>query len=219
MGAPTFRRGNIGESRSKAATPTTASAPTPREGAARPNRYGGKCTNCGVWIEAGQGNLVGRAGSWGVEHIGACPEPGSEANKVAEAKASEPTHQVNVVNGEALYDGIYTLETATAHRTFRLKTQALDDDFMPGKQIVQHLVGADNERDYQSIGHIFNGRLSVWKKHQDRKTLVADLHTFLADPHGEHVVQSINCFRCGRTLTVPASVHNGLGPECAKRGL
>jgi len=26
------------------------------------------------------------------------------------------------------------------------------------------------------------------------------------------------CARCGRTLTVPASLHRGLGPECAKKG-
>ena len=26
------------------------------------------------------------------------------------------------------------------------------------------------------------------------------------------------CYRCGRTLTVPASVHRGLGPECARKG-
>jgi len=32
-----------------------------------------------------------------------------------------------------------------------------------------------------------------------------------------HALSSGNCLACLRTLTVPASIHRGLGPDCAAR--
>lgn len=221
MGAPTFRPRNFNPQQGAAPKPQPTAPANP--GALRTNKYGGKCANCGVYVPEGAGMVEKRGTGWAVMHIQPCPEPGSEATKVAEAAAAEPKHEQNVVKGQPLFDGIYTYETPTAYRTFRLRTQGLDDDFMPGKQIIEYLTGADNEHDYTSFGHLLPARngvtLRVWKKHQDKVTLVKDAEAFLADPHGEHVLASVNCYRCGRTLTVPASVHNGLGPECAKKGM
>ena len=41
-----------------------------------------------------------------------------------------------------------------------------------------------------------------------------------SDPKGAgeaYALESANCFRCGRKLTVPVSIHRGLGPECASK--
>lgn len=197
-----------------AAPQRTQQNPAARQADYKPNQYGGKCHACGVYVPAQQGMLVGsRQTGWGVQHV-ECPADGQAAPQEQAA-----THQQNVINGEPLFDGIYTYETLTAHRTFRLRTQGLDEDFMPGVQIIQHLTGPDNTHDYESFGHIKGGRLYVWKRFSGRETLVNAAKEFLADPHGDNVVAAINCYRCGKTLTVPASVHNGLGPDCARRGM
>ena len=41
----------------------------------------------------------------------------------------------------------------------------------------------------------------------------------LGKPHGVEFWHEGRCCRCGRTLTVPKSVADGIGPECAGRGL
>lgn len=211
MGAPQFRRGTIGQKAVQAEEKTPTPGPVDTSNI-RKNKFGAKCVNCGVFVPENTGRLEKNNGKWEVSHIPPCPDVATDV-----AAQPEVQHEPNVFNGETLYDGIYTYETLTAHRTFRLRTQGLDDDFMPGAQIVQHLTGPDNDTDYQSIGHIKGSRLYVWKKHQDKVTLVKDLEEFLKDP--QDALKSTSCYRCGRTLTVPASVYNGLGPECAKKGL
>ena len=69
---------------------------------------------------------------------------------------------------------------------------------------------------------------SVWKRFADTGRLTAALQ-FLAtgnvdEAHEEflaraeaYALASGQCMRCGHKLTVPASLHRGLGPECAKR--
>jgi hypothetical protein len=37
-------------------------------------------------------------------------------------------------------------------------------------------------------------------------------------PAGYTIQHEGRCCRCGRTLTTPESIENGIGPECAKRG-
>lgn len=196
-----------------------SSQPQNRDAKARKrNKYGARCVRCGGYVPAEQGWLAGsRETGWGAEHEQPCPID----EVVAEAKKQDEAQEQgrNVVNGETLYDGKYTLEVAPSggHRTFRLRTQDADSDFMPGVQIISFLSGADNETDYTRFGHVKNGRLSVWKRFRDNQGLVKDAEEFMADPNSENVIPSVQCFRCHRDLTVPASVHNGLGPECAKR--
>lgn len=149
--------------------------------------------------------------------------PFSEAMRAAEAEFGRP--QVSNPDGsvvleamapETIYDGIYTVEDDQGHVTFRLRTQKADDDFMGGRQLVGYLTGADNDHDYTTIGHLTEtGTARVWRKHQSKERIVDALRTLLADP--EAAVKAVHCFACHRTLTVPASVHDGLGPECARK--
>lgn len=227
MGAPTpqFRRGTVGQKAVEAqqtqtssiSASSTATTPASTDTDIKPNKFAAPCVNCGVRVPEAEGRLEKNAkGKWEVSHIPPCPEPGPQA----EQEPAKVEHKQTVVNGETLYDGIYTVEDAgSGHRTFRLRTQAPDDSFMPGVQIIGVLTGPDNDADYLNFGTVTpGGTLKVWKKHAGRQTIIDDAEGFLRDPHRESVLKSVNCYRCGRTLTVPASVNNGLGPECAKKG-
>lgn len=203
MGLPTFRTNAAGT-----APATSPAAPAERK--PRSNAYPGKCRKCSGWVEKGQGLLVGsRQTGWGVEHE-VCPQVANAAGP------QEPLFEQTVIHGAVLYDGVYTLDLGDHHRTFRLRTQSLEDDFMPGVQIIQYLSGSDNEHDYTSFGHVKNNRLTVWKRFRD-SDLEKDAVRFMLDPSAAEA--AVHCYRCGRELTVPASIHNGLGPECAKKGM
>lgn len=53
-----------------------AAAPAP----VVPNRFGGKCADCGVWVDAGAGRRERVDGAWVVRHLaGACPEASAPA--------------------------------------------------------------------------------------------------------------------------------------------
>lgn len=120
-----------------------------------------------------------------------------------------------------VWDGIYTYETSEGHRTFRLRTQGAGEDFAPGRQVIAYLSGSDNDSDYTGFGFVESTErgyvVRVWKRFKGNHALVRDASLFLGAP--DAALQSAHCFRCHRTLTVPASIHAGLGPECAKKAL
>jgi hypothetical protein len=134
----------------------------------------------------------------------------------AEPVIARPAQALNPV----CYDGIYTVETDERHYTFRVRTQASDADFAPGKVVVQFLSGPDNESDYTGFAFINDERkLAPWKRYRTEGSakMVAAAEQLLADP--EAALVAAHCRRCHRVLTVPASVHAGLGPECSKKGI
>jgi hypothetical protein len=102
--------------------------------------------------------------------------------------------------------------------------------------MVSYLSGSDNETAYTGFAFVGNNGLNVWKKFKENSRItnaaqvlwdIAKSASALADAHEAffkfaegHALQSGCCARCGKTLTVPASLHRGLGPECAsKEGL
>lgn len=104
--------------------------------------------------------------------------------------------------------------------TLRFRRQPEQDGFMPGKVLVGYLTGPDNTRDYLNIGNLENGHLRVWRKHRDKNRVIQAVKVALGDPDAAreaYATESGNCSRCGRTLTVPASLNRGLGPVCAEK--
>lgn len=188
-------------------------APASRRQAEFPNKFGAKCLDCGVFVEAGQGRTrKGASGKWEVRHTAPCPTA-SEA-PATPATPSERTFSVP--------DGRYTVSFADgSYKTLRVETQSENDDFMPGVTILKFLSGTDNSRDYTSFGHVLpNGSVRIWKRHQANETLREGVKVLLGDPKAAsqaYAEASESCSRCGRDLTVPASIHSGLGPECAKK--
>lgn len=153
---------------------------------------------------------------------------------------SEATEQAAPVNTDldlVHWDGRYTLEKDTGHRTFRITVQKSDADFAPGETVIEYLSGPNNSDDYTSFGFVKPGsKVIVWKKHRQNLALVADVEAFVAvwqrvaaddsdavdfiealDDNG--VLATRRCRRCGEDLSVPESVRQGFGPVCIRRGL
>lgn len=124
---------------------------------------------------------------------------------------------------------ILTLESEKTGRwfTFKIKKAKKDDEKSPF--FVSVLAGQDNENSYSYMGTIFNndGKLTfslTKKSSMGEDALSYKSFRFFFDllmVNKLHKDMSIYhrgmCGRCGRTLTVPESLINGLGPEC--RGL
>lgn len=212
---------------SKGAWKTLHDGECPKEGAAKPeqtvqtapersgkpNLYGGRCADCGEWVEAEAGVRVRTDGKWGAAHrTGECPEEIEEAEggriELTEAQIDQ------------LPTGYATVElTSGDWRTFRIRIRKETARRHPGALEISYLAGRNNEGDYMPLGVIADSALIC------RKVIHADgmrdaLAVLLADPAAAQLgwtLQSGCCNRCGRTLTVPTSLHNGRGPECVNK--
>lgn len=152
---------------------------------------------------------------------------------LSQQAALERTKSEETLPGEAtkhIPDGRFTLVYPNGeYRTFRVKT--LDTERLAryqkpeGTRMLMYLSGPDNERSYQGFGWIMpDGSLRIWSSFRNDSKLYEDAINFLAlDVSGiqnateAYALKSGNCAICGRTLTVPASIARGIGPECAKR--
>lgn len=176
-------------------------------------RFSSRCVDCGEWIS--KGDLFRYDGKG--HHYEACPTI---------VKANEPVYVPSTLpeprEPREPREGTYTVVSRTDRRTFRVRRQPLDRNFMPGRLIVSYLAGPDNEVDYVRFAHVSDGQLRVWKRFSSESDLVAMAKTLL-DPEGAkaaglaYAMESGNCYVCGRKLTVPASVCAGIGPVCARR--
>lgn len=125
-------------------------------------------------------------------------------------------------------DGTFTivLNESGIYRTLRLAT--IDEDQLNGKpigtQIASYLFGADNETSYKAFAYIFGDRVALFKDFKNNAELKQALDVLLKSDHetqidlgAAYAIESGNCWRCGRKLTVPASISRGLGPICAEK--
>lgn len=120
-------------------------------------------------------------------------------------------------------NGTYTIEGKTKHVTVRFRSGGWGN----GKQVVSYLYGSDNTRDFEAFGHIdpATNELVVWRNFREglahQKWCVQHLLGLdpvrLAERGYAYALASSRCYRCGRELTVPASIHRGMGPECAAK--
>lgn len=91
---------------------------------------------------------------------------------------------------------------------------------------VSVMSGRDNESSFTYIGFLRGGEF-----HRGRKSAIAENATCVRAfayvwnalrearmPAQCEVWHEGRCCRCGRALTVPASIARGIGPECASRG-
>lgn len=178
---------------------------------ARTNKYAAECERCHEKVPAEQGSLSLEDGQWVVRHIADC------LAHVEPVPAPQPAVSVFKVP-----DGRYTVSFGDgSYKTLRVQTQGLDADFMAGRTLLAYLSGASNDSDYTRFAHVTDdGSVVVWKKHRDNETLREAVKVLIGSPQAAalaYAEQSGCCARCGRTLTVPASLNMGYGPECAKR--
>lgn len=124
-----------------------------------------------------------------------------------------------VVAGKATF----TLQSPRTGKRFTYRVRRAGD--APDLYFVALLRGGDNEGDYTYMGVIADGVLQQTAKSRVRPDAPSwkALYWFLnrvfdrAEVVSAVFVPSNRCARCGRLLTVPSSVHAGLGPECARR--
>lgn len=189
--------------------------PKPGEAApVRANKFGAKCVDCGVYVPEGAGNIQKNEATkkWEVRHNQPCPEAGST---VAPTPDTLPERTFSVP------DGRYTVVWDNNYKTIRVQTQDVFATFMPGRVVLSFLSGPNNDRDYTSFAHVDErGNVRIWSKHQANATLREAVKFLVGNPKAAsqaYAIESNACSRCNRTLTVPASLHAGLGPECAKK--
>lgn len=132
-------------------------------------------------------------------------------------------------------NGTYTFTNAAGeHRTFKIKTQAKDAKFAPGKRVAALLTGSDNENDYRGFAFVDeNGAIHVWQSKRtpafqyyanmiaaaasavqnmiDKETPEA---SFELQGHKYQVQVSKRCLVCNRALTDPDSIRRQIGPIC-----
>jgi len=134
-------------------------------------------------------------------------------------------------------DGTYTIvrPAEEKHITIRLLTSKNEKNedgranFFFGKQVISYLNGPDNENNFQGFAHLDEtGGVHVWKRFKDSPAIQKYEHalSILYELGGEgqsaagleYAMRSGRCMKCNRTLTVPASLHIGMGPICAIGG-
>lgn len=189
-------------------------------------KYAGTCVDCGGRFNVGDDiRFDGKAHHAGQNTCDRVREQRAKEQQAEPARARIQLPAAPKVEDKSLPDGKWTLQFADGHyRTFRIRTQAADATFAPGERVVAYLAAADNddERSYRGFAFLKPGRLVVWSKFHSDSALVQDAQILLdverAASAGEaYALASGNCYRCGHTLTVPASLHRGLGPECARK--
>jgi len=132
------------------------------------------------------------------------------------------------------YDGTFTvvLDETGDYRTLRLATIADHKlgNKPQGTQIASYLFGSNNDSDFRPFAFVFGDRVGMFKdpKSTNNASSASKLSKALnvlltsdrerqVDLGAAYAIESGNCWRCGRTLTVPASVARGLGPICAEK--
>jgi hypothetical protein len=119
---------------------------------------------------------------------------------------------------------IFTVSNpAGEHYTFKIRHPENKPFF------ISLLKGPDNMSDYTYLG-IYNPQnfqvyLTAKSKFKDESTPVKVIRWAIKKiankeviPTGYNIQHENKCCRCGRRLTTPESIDNGIGPECAKMG-
>lgn len=147
---------------------------------------------------------------------------------VARARLPEVLAKFGVPD-RALDDGYFTVvfdgaTDAPKHYTFRVVTNSAKDKFLPGKQLIELLVGQNNERDYRSVAYapsLYNrpGLFKDTAANLELSDAVSALVDGAEDAGRAYVLHSGCCRRCGRRLTRPEGIdpqspQYGYGPDC-----
>jgi hypothetical protein len=127
---------------------------------------------------------------------------------------------------------IFTVRSEKTGTRFTFKVEKADKIF-GSKQyyFCSVLTGTDNESDYRFFGtisqNIYNSQVFfTWSEKNKNIGINAPSVTafsyiiklFTEHKHNPnlHIFHEGRCGRCGRKLTVPESIENGIGPECIK---
>lgn len=129
----------------------------------------------------------------------------------------------------AIKNGTYTLVGPKGRRTVEVETikpgqhgvSPFVSKFL-GQRVVKLLTGPDNTSDYTMIGWLKPGDKFVATARNigtdNEKIGLAFIKIVTTGIDGYEFLLSSTCRRCGRKLTVPSSIDDGVGPDCAGMG-
>lgn len=122
--------------------------------------------------------------------------------------------------------GFYTVIDGDEHRTFKIGAWK-EDTYRPGGRIrwIGLLTGSDNTSDYDTCARqTSDGQVTMHGAYRNSATVAGWLAALMGESIEGHAAArqayaeaSGRCARCGRMLTVPASLHAGVGPECLRK--
>lgn len=125
-----------------------------------------------------------------------------------------------------IVNGTFTivLNESGDYRTLRITDADGKLNQVEGTQIVSYLSGSDNESNYTGCAFLQGTTVKVWSKFKADTALTkaidvlvtADKETRI-DLGSAYAMEAGRCWRCNRKLTVPASLHRGVGPDCAEK--
>jgi hypothetical protein len=185
----------------KAVLATQADEAPAAPASVRPNKYGAKCAECGIYVEAETGSLTKENGRWITRHIGECP-----AAAPAPVEATDDRDGYEAKRGDVhVVDGTYYRihESQRTGRAYAARATIFgeaewgtDED---GKRIL--IQPATIDWDYAK-GMIF-------KLNTETIATAAEAARF-----GEMVGR---CCFCSHKIDTPESVDAGYGPTCASK--
>lgn len=119
-------------------------------------------------------------------------------------------------------DGRYTLVYPDGqYRTLRLRTNKKGK--FQGSVVLSIKVG----HQFEGVGFLKpNNEVYFWRRFREsnpperQQRIQAAVNRVAQDPDAAGLAYAMKencCYRCGRDLTVPASIHKGMGPECARK--
>lgn len=107
-----------------------------------------------------------------------------------------------------------------------VRFEKIETGNLAGKMMYSVLVGPDNETNFKGVGFINEyGTATIWNKQKGTTlALMAQeaAYVVISQPDDSakfteaYAMASGRCAKCGRKLTVPASLNRGYGPECYK---
>lgn len=123
-----------------------------------------------------------------------------------------------------IQDGRYTLVyNGGEYRTVQIENITEEGHTFKGKTILSRKAG----KRYQGIAFLASdNRVMLWKRfmgefdQKRREALQNAVNRIARNPKEAGMAYAIaegRCCRCGRELTVPASIHAGMGPDCAEK--
>lgn len=125
------------------------------------------------------------------------------------------------MSGNMINEGRYTLVYKDGqYRTVRIKLW---------KKVKRLVLQLKSGKDWQPCAFIDeNGKLQFWLVFKSNspperlQRIQKAMDRIMADPETAglaYAMKENRCCRCGKELTVPASIHKGMGPECARRAV
>lgn len=157
--------------------------------------------------------------------VSAAEAPADDVDDLSRFAGHESTGTASV-GAPVVADGTYTVVVSATgeYNTIRLRKAG---DWAKGlpewAQVAAYLSGSDNESDYKQFAFVIGREVRIWKQFHGDSSLAAALRYLVSDAEVAkdagmmYALESGNCYRCGRKLTVPASIHRGLGPICADK--